>query len=57
MQYLPVIDKMGYQYYFQFTLTPYGRDIEPNLRPKEDIVKTFIELSKKIDKTLRLMAL
>lgn len=51
LQYLPVIDKMGYQYYFQFTLTPYGRDIEPNLRPKEDIIKTFIELSKKIDKT------
>ena len=34
LQYLPVIDKMGYQYYFQFTLTPYGRDIEPNLAPK-----------------------
>ena len=28
----------GYPYYFQFTLTPYGRDIEPHLPGKEDVL-------------------
>ena len=38
-----------YQYYFQFTLTGYGKDVEPNLPSKQDeIIPTFIELSKKI---------
>jgi len=45
---LDAIDDMGYKYYFQFTLTPYGREVERNLRPKEDIVKTFIALGKKL---------
>lgn len=45
---LPLIDRMGYRYYFQFTLTPYGRDLEPELRDKEDILKTFIKLSNTI---------
>lgn len=45
---LPQMDKMGYSYYFQFTLTPYGEDIERNLRDKPDIVKTFQQLSKSI---------
>ena len=34
----PMLDKLqllqDYNYYFQFTLTPYGKDIEPNLPPK-----------------------
>ncbi len=42
---LKTIDNMGYKYYFQFTLTPYDRIIEKNLRDKADIKKTFIELS------------
>ena len=42
------IDELGYKYYFQFTLTPYGKDIEPGLRDKEDIIKTFKELSSMI---------
>lgn len=42
------IDDMGYKYYFQFTLTPYDRTIEKNLRDKSLIEKTFIELSKNI---------
>lgn len=45
---LSLIDKLGYRYYFQFTLNPYGIDIERNLRNKEDIVNTFIQLSKRI---------
>lgn len=50
LQFLPEIDSLGYKYYFQFTITPYGKEIEPNLREKEDIIKTFIELSNKIGK-------
>jgi len=42
------IDELGYEYYFQFTLTPYGNDIETGLRNKTEIVKTFKELSSMI---------
>ncbi|WMJ87355.1 DUF1848 domain-containing protein [Anaerocolumna sp. MB42-C2] len=44
---LPVIDNLGYQYYFQFTLTPYNQEIESFLRKKEEIIDTFIKLSEK----------
>ena len=37
-----------YSYYFQFTLTPYDNDIEPNLPPKTKIIDTFLRLSDKI---------
>ena len=47
---LPLLDEMGYKYYFQFTLTPYGKDIERGVRDKTDIIKTFIQLSKAIGK-------
>jgi hypothetical protein len=39
-----------YHYYFQFTLTPYGKDIEPNLPPKDQIIDTFLTLADKIGK-------
>ena len=39
-----------YNYYFQFTLTSYGKDIEPHLPLKAEIVDTFIRLSDKIGK-------
>ena len=42
---LPEIDRMGHRYYFQFTLTPYDRALEKNLRDKDEIINTFIELS------------
>lgn len=38
------ISAMGYPFYFQFTLTPYGRDLEPNLPPKADLMRTFQRL-------------
>lgn len=47
---LPALDGAGFQYYFQFTLTPYGKDVEKNLRDKNDIERTFIELSRLIGK-------
>jgi len=47
---LPEIDALGYPYYFQFTLTGYGPDIEPALggAPRQRIIDTFIELSRRI---------
>lgn len=50
MPYLKKIKQMGYQYYFMVTITPYDQDIEPNLRAKLEIMKTFIALSKMIGK-------
>jgi len=47
---LDIIDKLGYRYYFQFTVTPYDKSVEKGLRDKEDIVKTFCELSNRIGK-------
>lgn len=41
----------NYIYYFQFTLTGYGKDVEPNLPNKrEEIIPTFKRLSEKIGK-------
>lgn len=40
-----------YAYYFQFTLTGYGRDIEPNLPDKrKELIPAFQKLSEKIGK-------
>ncbi len=52
---LPMMNRLNeldkYHYYFQFSLTPYGKDIEPNVPHKFDnMISTFIELSKKIGK-------
>ncbi len=44
------LDQMGYPYYFQYTLTPYDKNIERNLRGKGEIIKTFQELSARIGK-------
>lgn len=50
---LPMMDRLNeldkYKYYFQFTLTGYGQDIEPNVPHKKDImISVFAELSKRI---------
>lgn len=37
-----------YSYYFQFSLTPYGKDIEGNLPNKHELINTFKELSARI---------
>jgi len=39
-----------YTYYFQFTITPYGKDIEPGIPSKDEVIETFIELSNMIGK-------
>lgn len=47
---LEILDQAGYSYYFQFTITPYGKEIERNLPTKEELMDTFITLSQKIGK-------
>ena len=51
----PMLNRLNelqdYTYYFQFTLTPYGRDIEKNVPSKNDIIiPTFQKLSSQIGK-------
>ena len=45
---LDELDGMGYRYLFQFTLTPYDKTLEPGLRDKLSLVRTFQELSGRI---------
>lgn len=49
---IPRLDELKeYPFYFQFTLTPYGKDIEPGIPSKRDeLIDTFITLSNKIGK-------
>jgi hypothetical protein len=43
---LPRLTELGrYKYYFQFTLTPYGQDIEPGVPDKAAVIETFKRLS------------
>ena len=49
----PMLDRLDelkeYNYYFQFTLTGYGRDIESNIpHKKEEMIPTLQELSERI---------
>ena len=45
----PMLDRLdlltGYNFYFQFTLTPYGRDAEPGLPDTQELVEVFHRLS------------
>jgi hypothetical protein len=45
---LKEIDDLGFKYYFEFTLTPYGRDFEPGTRDKKEIVSVFRKLADQI---------
>ncbi|MBE6102947.1 MAG: DUF1848 domain-containing protein [Selenomonas ruminantium] len=48
----PMLERLealeGYHYYVQVSITPYGRDVEKNLRPKDEIIKTVQELSRRL---------
>lgn len=48
LPHLDRIDAHGIPYYFQFTLTPYGHDIEPCLPKKHELVETFKILAHRI---------
>lgn len=50
LQHLDNITRMGYPYYFLFTLTPYDRQVEKHLAPKTKIITGFKALSEKIGK-------
>lgn len=47
---LPRLDAMGFPYYFQFTLTAYGKDLEPGLPEKTHLAAVFRELSRRLGK-------
>lgn len=48
----PMLPRLGeladYMYYFQFTVTPYDRELEKGLPQKETIIETFRRLSDRI---------
>jgi DNA repair photolyase len=51
LEYLPLIDKKGINYYFQFTLNDYEDEgLEPNVPPIEERIETFRKLSSMIGK-------
>ena len=45
---IPILEDLGYRYYFLFTVTPYGPEIEPQVPALSDSVSTFLELSSTI---------
>lgn len=42
------LESLGYPFIVHFTLTPYGRDVEPGLPPKKRLLDTFVELAERI---------
>lgn len=46
-KYLDEIDELKYKYYFQYTITPYKKDLEEEVQDKKEIVETFKKLSEK----------
>ena len=47
---MPFLDEIKQPIIFQITLTPYKKDIEPNVIEKEKIIKAIKEISKKVGK-------
>jgi DNA repair photolyase len=48
-KFIDKLDKLNkYYYYFQFTVTPYTQEIEPNVPAKNEIIKTFQTLSERL---------
>lgn len=47
-KHLDYLDDAGYNYYFQFTLTDYPNNIEPNIPALEKRIDTFRELSERV---------
>lgn len=45
---LPLIHRMGYQYYFTFSVTAYDAELEPNLPAKAAVLETFRRFSEKL---------
>lgn len=45
LSFLPEIKRMGYRFYFEFTLTPYDKSVEPFVPDKEHLIDIFKRLS------------
>lgn len=43
------LDQQGFEYYFQFTLTPYPAEIEPGIPDKLTVTKVFKRLADRLD--------
>ncbi len=48
MKHLDELDRLGLRYYFQFTLNPYSKTLEPNTPSVDERIATFIELASRI---------
>ena len=44
------LDRLAYKYFFLFTVNGYGRPLEPNVPPVEEVVRCFQKLSARIGK-------
>ena len=49
LPYLDELSDFGIPFGFQFTITPYGRDIEPNLPDKGALIEAFGGLSERLE--------
>lgn len=51
---LPIMGRLDalrdYACYFQFTITPYGKEVEPNVPPTDAAADTFRELARRVGK-------
>jgi hypothetical protein len=45
---LDELERFGIPFYFLFTLTPYGPELERNLPPKDEILKSFLTLARRV---------
>jgi hypothetical protein len=45
---LDELDSHGIPYYFQFTVTPYGRDLEAGMPPRDSLLRAFLDLAARI---------
>ncbi|QDW74855.1 DUF1848 domain-containing protein [Lachnospiraceae bacterium KGMB03038] len=50
LPYLRELDAMGYRYCFQYTITDYGEDLEPEVPRTEEAMATFLLLSQRLGK-------
>lgn len=44
-KYLSELKATGYKFYFQYSITPYGKDVEPKINNKRQIMNNFINIS------------
>lgn len=50
IEYLPILDRCGYRYYFQYTITGYPRVLEKSVPNTRRAIESFIKLSNRVGK-------